>query len=151
MRNRKPIIIVDAYWDNEGRALCPAAVGISHHIGPWGDIEPCPVIQFAGAKTTDNGGDIFETITRATYLADFRRTVGAVTRGCVLLEHPGLLRTWVSRHNLRDTTARQTALLELTAMQPRCSHHQPGHEVPEQHWAYRFAKKHWFFGFGAYA
>jgi hypothetical protein len=22
--------------------------------------------------------------------------------------------------------------------------------VPEDHWAYRFAKKHWFFGFGAY-
>ena len=23
-------------------------------------------------------------------------------------------------------------------------------EIPEEHWAYRFAKKHWFFGFGAY-
>ena len=23
------------------------ATGISHHISPWGDIEPCPIIQFA--------------------------------------------------------------------------------------------------------
>ena len=30
------------------------------------------------------------------------------------------------------------------------SQHLPGQEVPEEHWVYRFAKKHWFFGFGAY-
>ena len=46
MRAQKPIIIVDAYYDGEGRALCPAATGISHHINPWGDIEPCPIVQF---------------------------------------------------------------------------------------------------------
>ena len=38
MRVRKPIIIIDAYYDGEGRALCPAANGVSHHINPWGDI-----------------------------------------------------------------------------------------------------------------
>jgi hypothetical protein len=32
----------------------------------------------------------------------------------------------------------------------RAGHHLPGQEIPEKHWAYRFAKKHWFFGFGAY-
>src|SRR6516165_872206 len=43
MRAKKPIIIIDAYYDGEGQALCPAATGISHHINPWGDIEPCPI------------------------------------------------------------------------------------------------------------
>src|SRR3954467_9387980 len=47
MRAKKPIIIIDAYYDGEGRALCPAATGFTHHVGPWGDIEPCPVIQLA--------------------------------------------------------------------------------------------------------
>ena len=30
------------------------------------------------------------------------------------------------------------------------SQHQPGQEIPEKHWMYRLAKKHYFFGFGAY-
>ncbi len=41
-------------------------------------------------------------------------------------------------------------MAELHAMQPRSSQHNPDHVVPEDHRAYRFAKKHWFFGFGAY-
>jgi MoaA/NifB/PqqE/SkfB family radical SAM enzyme len=151
MRKRKPIGIVDAYWDDQGHALCPAVTGISHHIGPGGDIEPCPIIQFAGAKITDNAGDIFKTMTEAAYLADFRKTVADATRGCVVLERPDLLRAFVAKHNLRDTTARQTALAELSAMKPRTSQHNPSNEIPEEHWAYRFAKKHWFFGFGAYS
>jgi MoaA/NifB/PqqE/SkfB family radical SAM enzyme len=151
MRKRKPIGIVDAYWDDQGHALCPAVVGISHHISPGGDIEPCPIIQFAGAKITDNGGDIFKTMTEAKYLADFRKTVAGATRGCVVLERPDLLSALVAKHNLRDTTARQTALAELSAMKPRTSQHNPSNEIPEEHWAYRFAKKHWFFGFGAYS
>src|SRR5262249_40071331 len=47
MRARLPIAIIDAYYDDRGRALCPMATGISHHISPRGDIEPCPIIQFA--------------------------------------------------------------------------------------------------------
>jgi hypothetical protein len=39
---------------------------------------------------------------------------------------------------------------ELELMEPCPSHHLAGREVPERSWAYRFAKKHWFFGFGAY-
>jgi hypothetical protein len=56
----------------------------------------------------------------------------------------------VQKHGARDTTQRQAAFAELAAMRPRTSQHQPGDEIPEDHWAYRFAKKHWFFGFGAY-
>ncbi len=151
MRKRKPIGIVDAYWDDKGEALCPAATGISHHISPWGDIEPCPIIQFAGAKITDNNGDIFKTMTESKYLADFRKTAAGATRGCIVLERPDLLREFVQRHGLRDTTVRQTALKELEALSQRSSQHNPGNEIPEEHWMYRFAKKHWFFGFGAYS
>jgi len=41
-------------------------------------------------------------------------------------------------------------MAEVERMQPRNSQSNSGHEIPEEHWAYRFAKKHWFFGFGAY-
>jgi MoaA/NifB/PqqE/SkfB family radical SAM enzyme len=58
MRAKKPIIIIDAYYDGDGKALCPAATGFTHHIGPWGDIEPCPIIQLAKESIYDtvNGG-----------------------------------------------------------------------------------------------
>ena len=36
MRVKKPIIIIDAYYDADGKALCPAATGFTHHISPWG-------------------------------------------------------------------------------------------------------------------
>jgi hypothetical protein len=42
-------------------------------------------------------------------------------------------------------------LAELRALEPRTSQYDPGNEIPEDHWMYRFAKKHWFFGFGAYS
>ncbi|MHC5064094.1 MAG: radical SAM protein [Planctomycetota bacterium] len=150
MRNEKPIAFVDAYWDDKGQALCPAAIGISHHISPFGDVEPCPIIQFANEKIQDNDGDIFTTMTNSALLADFRKASAEATRGCVVLERPDLLKDIVVRNGARDTTLRNSAMLELEAMQPRSSQHQPGHEVPEKHWMYRFAKKHWFFGFGAY-
>jgi hypothetical protein len=86
----------------------------------------------------------------SAFLRDFRETAAKATQGCVVLERPDLVRELVMRHGARDTTQRATALAEIDAMRPRHSQHQPGHEIPEDHWAYRFAKKHWFFGFGAY-
>ena len=151
VRNTKPIGVVDAYWDDQGRALCPAAIGISHHISPRGDIEPCPIIQFAKEKIGDNRGDIFETITRSEFLREFRRVAAEVSRGCIVLEHPELLKALVEKHGVRDTTARATALAELAAMEPLGSQHMPGYELPEQNWLYRYTKKYWFFGFGAYS
>jgi MoaA/NifB/PqqE/SkfB family radical SAM enzyme len=150
MRSRVPIAIVDAYWDDRGEALCPMATGISHHISPYGDVEPCPIIQFA-RETVRDGGSLFETMTRSAFLRDFRTTAAKTTRGCIVLERPDLVRDLVTKHGARDTTQRQTALAELDALRSRGSQHQPGKEVPEDHWAYRFAKKRWFFGFGAYS
>ena len=57
----------------------------------------------------------------------------------------------ISRLKSNTPTQRATALSELEGLQSRGSQHNPGQEIPEDHWAYRFAKKHWFFGFGAYS
>ncbi len=149
MRSKLPIAIVDPYWDHDGEALCPMATGVSHHIGPSGGVEPCPIIQFATESVHDRRG-VYDLMTRSEFLADFRKAAASATRGCVVLERPDLVKQLVLKHAARDTTARQTALAELDAMTPRTSQHTPGSEVPEEHWAYRFAKKHWFFGFGAY-
>lgn len=150
IRKKKAIGVVDAYWDDKGQALCPAATGISHHIGPWGDVEPCPIVQLATENIRDNGRDLFETITGSSFLKDFRETAAKTTRGCIVLERPDLLKELGERHDARDTTHRKTFVSELEAMQPHKSQHSPGNEVPEDTWLYRFAKKHWFFGFGAY-
>src|SRR6202166_2698990 len=75
-RARKPIIIIDAYYDGEGRALCPAATGISHHINPWGDIEPCPIVQFTResihASEADNRS-LRDKFFQSSFLRDFRK------------------------------------------------------------------------------
>jgi hypothetical protein len=68
----------------------------------------------------------------------------------VMLERPDLVRDLVVKYDARDTTQRQAAMAELVALQPRNSQHNAGNEIPEEHWMYRFAKKRWFFGFGAY-
>jgi MoaA/NifB/PqqE/SkfB family radical SAM enzyme len=150
MRSRLPIAIVDAYWDDRGQALCPMATGVSHHIGPSGAIEPCPIIQFATESIRDEGG-IYDVMTKSAFLRDFRETAAHATQGCIVLERPDLVRDLVLKHGARDTTQRGTALAELSLLEKRNSQHNPGNEIPEDHWAYRFAKKHWFFGFGAYS
>jgi hypothetical protein len=148
MRAKLPIAIVDAYWDDRGEALCPMATGISHHISPYGDIEPCPIIQFA--RETVRDGSVYDSMTQSAFLSEFRSTAARTTRGCIVLERPDLVRDIVQKHGARDTTQRATALAELSRLQPRNSQHLPGQEIPEESWIYRFAKKRWFFGFGAY-
>jgi len=152
MRAKLPLALVDAYWDDQGRALCPMATGISHHINPWGDIEPCPIIQFATDSIHDPR-DLAEVMQESAFIRDFRKTAAQTTRGCIVLERPDLVRSLVVKHAAVDTTHRATGagLAELDAMRSRHSQHNPGNEVPEEHWAYRFAKRHWFFGFGAYS
>jgi len=149
MRARMPIAIIDAYYDHEGQALCPMATGISHHISPRGDIEPCPIIQFAVDNLRDDRG-IYQTMRDSAFLRDFRDLSAKATRGCVVLERPDLIKELVVKHGARDTTVRGTAMAELEAMRPRFSQWLPGEEVPEKHWMYRLAKKYWFSDFGAY-
>src|SRR5882672_11508041 len=149
MRTRLPIAIIDAYYDHRGDALCPMSTGISHHIGPRGDIEPCPIIQFAVDTIRDPRG-LFETMRQSAFLRDFRELSAQQTRGCVVLERPDLVKELVLKHGASDTTVRGTAMAELESMTPRFSQWLPGEEVPEKHWMYRLAKKYWFNDFGAY-
>src|SRR5437868_2053730 len=179
MRAKKPIIIIDAYYDGEGQALCPAATGFTHHINPWGDIEPCPIVQFtresihsgqgsrvrsqeSGIRRQGTGGQesgvgengdarsLREKFLHSGFLREFRELAQDTTRGCIVLERPDLLKHLVEKHAARDATVRGTALAELEAMRPRTSQYNPGHEVPEKSWLYRLAKRFWFNDFGAY-
>ncbi len=149
MRRRVPLIIVDAYWDAEGRALCPAAVGISHHISPDGAIEPCPVVQFADRDIGD-GAAVVSAIADSDLLARFRTEVPKHTRGCVLLEDRPCLEAVVSASGAHDSSGRDVGLAEVRAVEPQAGHDLAGDAVPEQQWLYRLAKRRWFFGFGAY-
>lgn len=150
MRAKKPIVIIDAYYDGEGRALCPAATGFTHHIGPWGDLEPCPVIQMATESIHENRS-LRDQFNESEFLRDFRQTAAEATRGCIVLERPDLLRELADRHGARDTTARQTTFVELEEMQTRPSQYDPALEIPEKSWAYRLAKRFWFNDYGAYS
>ena len=149
MRAKMPIAMIDAYYDHRGQALCPMSNGVSHHVNPAGEIEPCPIIQFAKENIRDERG-IYATMRDSEFLKDFRDLSARHTRGCVVLERPDLVKEIVIKHGARDTTLRGTAMAELEAMQPRFSQWLPGEEIPEQHWMYRWSKKFWFNDFGAY-
>ena len=149
MRAKKPIAIVDAYYDGEGKALCPAATGISHHINPWGDIEPCPIIQFATDSIHDETKSLREKFA-SKYLSDFRKLASSTTRGCIVLERPDLLEELVVLHDAKDATVRKTALDELRNMEVRTSQFNPEKQIPEKSWVYRLVKRFLFNDFGAY-
>ncbi len=149
-RATKPIIVIDAYHDDAGNALCPAATGFTHHIGPWGDIEPCPVIQLATESIHDDR-PLAETFNESTFLKDFRELTAQHTRGCVIMERPDLLIELAEKHGARDTTVRSSVLEELRQIQPRRSQFQPGDEIPERSLVYRWAKKYAFNDFGTYS
>jgi len=150
MRCKKPIGIVDAYYDHDGQALCPAATGFTHHISPWGAIEPCPIVQFAKESIYDDR-PLADTFNQSQFLSDFRQLAASSTRGCIVLERPDLLHELTVLHGAEDTTARKSAAAELLAMAPRPSQHNPGSAVPERSLAYRLAKRWFFNDFGAYA
>lgn len=152
-RARKPIIIIDAYFDGEGQALCPAATGISHHINPWGDIEPCPIVQFTRESihaTEEDPRPLREKFLQSEFLRDFRDLAQSTTRGCIVLERPDLLKQLVEKHGARDSTVRGTAMAELEKLEVRTSQYNPVHEIPEKNVLYRLAKKFWFNDFGVY-
>jgi len=152
MRAKKPIIIIDAYFDGEGQALCTAATGLTHHINPWGDIEPCPIVQFAKESIKHERDDrhLRDKFLQSRFLQDFRDLARQTTRGCIVLERPDLLKALAAKHGAKDSTVRQTAVAELDAMEVRTSQYNPAAQIPEKNWLYRLAKRFWFNDFGAY-
>jgi MoaA/NifB/PqqE/SkfB family radical SAM enzyme len=149
MRVKKPIIFIDAYYDADGQSLCPMTIGFTHHISPWGDIEPCPIIQFSKDSIHDER-PLREVFNDSEFLRDFRTAAATHTRGCIALERPDLMKQLVEKHSAKDSTARGTAMPELDAMTPRPSQYNPGSEIPEKSWAYWIAKKIAFHEYGVY-
>lgn len=149
IRNTAPLMVIDSYWDHNGRALCPAATGIAHHISPAGAIEPCPPIQFARDNIGDSE-DIYSIFNDSVFMKDFRSLCTATTQGCILLEDPAKLRCFMVDSNAQDSSGRNTVFDEMAVMDKLPGHNQPDNEIPEKSWPYKFAKKNWFFGFGAY-
>ena len=149
MRVKKPIIFIDAYYDADGQALCPMATGFTHHISPWGDIEPCPIIQFSKDSIHDER-PLREVFNDSEFLRDFREAAATHTRGCIALERPDVMKQLVEKHSAKDSTARGTAMPELDAMTTRPSQYNPGSEIPERSWAYWLAKKIAFHEYGVY-
>jgi len=146
-RLKYDIVIIDAYWDEKGAGLCPAATGLSHHINASGYIEPCPVIQFA----TDNVRDksLTEIYRDSLFLKELKKEIPAKTSGCILMEDPKWLVNFTEKHNAQDTSGRGNEAERLNGM-PNVPSHGSGQPVPEKNWVYRFAKKRAFFGLGAY-
>ena len=109
-------------------------------------VEP---LQFAKENIGDGTG-LFDLFNESEFLARFRTMCCQTTQGCIIMEHPDLLAEFIASEGAVDSSGRGTLLQELKATCSCGSHHQPGKEIPERSWGYRFAKKNWFFGFGAY-
>ncbi len=149
-RRTAKILILDAYWDADGRALCPGAMGLSHHIAPNGAVEFCPIMQAAGGfldKTASNLESVFQ---QKTMLANLREFSSSQGRDCMVLHSPHELCDHLKSNGAQDSSGRDGFFRELADRPPMCCHDVPGFEIPEQDAAYRFGKRNYFFGFGAY-
>lgn len=145
-----PLFIIDTYWDDKGKALCPAATGMSHHISPSGAVEFCPPLQMAKDFINENASNLATLFHDSTFLADLRKMTAETSRGCILLENPGKMLRFLEQAGAIDTTTRGTVREEYEKMRPVPGHDMAGEEIPERNVFYRFLKKRYFFGFGAY-
>ncbi len=148
-RRCKSAVIVDAYWDSAGNAVCPGAMGVSHHINALGDVEPCPPVQCSDCRLATDS-DVAAAIAGSGLLDRFRTEIPKMTRGCVLMDHPAELAALARRCGARDSSGRDAFFKELAERAPMTCHNHSGDPIPETTLSYKLAKKYWFFGFGAY-
>jgi MoaA/NifB/PqqE/SkfB family radical SAM enzyme len=146
-RTRFPLVIIDSYWGAEGEPFCPAVEGLSHHINSSGAIEPCPVIQFS--NETVDGTTLKEIYEESAFLRNFKTEVGKKTKGCILMENPYWLQEFSKVQGAHNTSNRNNLEEEL-AKAPQIPSHGSCPKIPEKNWIYKFAKRHAFFGLGAY-
>jgi MoaA/NifB/PqqE/SkfB family radical SAM enzyme len=145
-----PVVLIDVYWDAQGRALCPGATGMSHHISPSGALEFCPVIQMTTDFLNADASNLTELYSQSQFLAGMRQRIAETTRGCILMENPQQMVKILQAYDVRDTTSRATAMQEYARMKPVSCHDMGNAAIPEKSSPYRWLKKHYFFGFGAY-
>ena len=149
-RLNAPVILVDVYWDDEGQAICPGATGMSHHISPSGALEFCPVIQMATDFLNADASNMTELYAQSQFLTGMRQQIAQATRGCIIMENPHLMAKIIQGYDARETTTRGTAMEEYSKMNTIPSHDMNTKSIPEQSRPYRWLKRHYFFGFGAY-
>jgi MoaA/NifB/PqqE/SkfB family radical SAM enzyme len=149
-RKDAPLFIIETYWDDKGNALCPGATGMSHHISPSGALEFCPPIQMAKDFINEDGSNLAELFETSEFLASFRKMAAESSRGCILLEDPQKMVDFLEKHRAVDTTGRNTVWAEYKKMIPLAGHNLKGEEIPEANRIYKWVKKKYFFGFGAY-
>ena len=145
-----PLFIIDTYWDDKGRAMCPAATGMSHHIAPSGAVEFCPPLQMAKEFINADASNLVEIFHNSEFLASLRKMTAETSRGCILLENPQKMLQFLQEWNAIDSTSRGTVAEEYAAMQIVAGHDMQGEEIEEKSKIYRMLKKRYFFGFGAY-
>lgn len=149
-RCRAPLFIIETYWDADGNALCPGATGMSHHIAPSGGVEFCPPLQLAAEFLNEDASNLASIFEHSTFLADLRTLTATDSRGCILMDNPQRLVEHLVERQADDTTSRQTVMAEYRNMKPVAGHDMKGEEIPEISPYYRWIKKRYFFGFGAY-
>lgn len=145
-----PVALIDVYWDDQGRALCPGATGMSHHISPSGALEFCPVIQMATDFLNVDASNLTELYAGSQFLSEMRRQIAETTRGCIMMENPQQMVKILQDYEVRETTSRASAMQEYLQMKPVPCHDMGAAAIPEKSAPYRWLKKHYFFGFGAY-
>ena len=149
-RRTAKIVILDAYWDAEGHAQCPGAMGLSHHISPNGAVEFCPIMQAAGGHLNADASNLEAIFQQETLLAGLRKFSASQGRDCMVIHSPHELLDNLKANSAEDSSGRDGFFRELAERTPMCCHDVPGGEIPEKSAAYRFGKRNYFFGFGAY-
>ena len=149
-RRTAKILILDAYWDADGRALCPGAMGLSHHIAPNGAVEFCPIMQAAGGSLDETASNLEAIFQRETILANLRKFSTSQGRDCMVIHSPRELLDTLKANGAQDSSGRDGFFRELAERPPMSCHDLSGAEIPERSMAYRFGKRNYFFGFGAY-
>lgn len=143
------VVIIDAYWDEHGRSVCPAAAGINLHINATGHVEPCPPLQCSDCQIS-MAADLVAKVEASTLLQTFQSSVPTLTTGCVLMDHPNAFASMAKQCLAVDSSGRGRFFTELAA-RPRCTcHNHSGAPLPETTWFYRTMKKTLFLGFGSY-
>jgi len=149
-RRSAPLFIIETYWDDKGNALCPGAMGMSHHISPAGAVEFCPPLQLAKDFINEDACNLVDIFEKSEFLADLRKMTAESSRGCIILENPQKMVDFLEKYQAIDSTSRCTVLEEYKKMRPVAGHNMEGEEISEQNSIYRLMKKKYFFGFGAY-
>jgi hypothetical protein len=140
------MVLIDSYWRANGEPFCPAADGLSHHINPAGQIEPCPVIQL----TRENiDGELVGIYENSAFIKDLRNDINKKTNGCILMEDPQWLKAFSEKHDAMNSSGRPEYFEDLVNA-PVLVSHGSCPVIPEKNLIYRIAKKTAFFGMGAY-